>query len=61
METPLPKHISEALQARRDKFIVELYNEGFNLNEISTLFNITTQRVWQIKLKNNQPKAEERA
>jgi hypothetical protein len=52
MKKSLPKHISEALQNRRDKFICELEQEGFNLNEISSLLEISTQRVWQIVLKN---------
>lgn len=39
------------IQKRNDK-IVELYNEGFNFNEISKMFNVSHTTIMRIIKKN---------
>jgi hypothetical protein len=50
MENSMPKHISELLAERRDKFIVQMSEEGYKLTEIAYIFKLTTPRIHQIIL-----------
>ena len=52
MENSMPKHISELLAERRDKFICQMDEEGFKLTEIAYIFKLTTPRIHQIILSN---------
>lgn len=48
MSVQLPKHIVEALEKRRNLFIIELSNDGFKHDEIGSLFNLSKGRISQI-------------